>query len=61
MIHFFGVDRIIAIESYITQTELMERLDISRKQVQDAIKQLKEKNKIEREGSNRKGYLKVLK
>lgn len=52
--------KIITIEPDITQTEIIDRLGISRKQVQDAIKLLENQNKIERVGSNRKGYWKVL-
>lgn len=39
----------------MTQTMLMDRLKLSRKQVQRAIKELQEQGILEREGSNRKG------
>lgn len=41
----------IAIEPDITQIEIMEKLGVSRKQVQDAIKLLDNQNKIKRVGS----------
>ena len=39
----------------------MDKLGISRKQVQDAMKLLENQDKIKREGSNRNGYWKVSK
>ena len=39
----------------MTQTELMEKLGLTRKQVQKDIKELQEEGLLEREGSNRKG------
>lgn len=39
----------------MTQTELMKELDLSRKQIQKDIKELREKGILEREGSNRNG------
>lgn len=38
-------------EPDIIQTEIIDRLGVSRKQVQDAIKLLENQNKIERVGS----------
>lgn len=40
----------------MTQAMLMDLLDLSRKQVQRAIKELQEEGVLVREGSNRKGY-----
>lgn len=34
---------------------LMDALDLSRKQIQNAIKELQEQGMLEREGSNRNG------
>lgn len=45
----------------ITQSEIMDKLDLSRKQVQDSVKALTDKDKIKRIGSNRKGYWKIVK
>ena len=39
----------------MTQTMLMDRLKLSRKQVQRVIKELREQGLLEREGSNRNG------
>ncbi|GFI03800.1 hypothetical protein IMSAGC005_02642 [Lachnospiraceae bacterium] len=39
----------------MTQTMLMDALDLSRKQIQNAIKELQEQGMLEREGSNRNG------
>lgn len=39
----------------MTQLMIAEKLNLTRKQVQDAIKELQEKGRLEREGSNRKG------
>lgn len=39
----------------MTQTMLMDILNLSRKQVQKAIKELQEQDMLEREGSNRSG------
>ncbi|MCI8444088.1 MAG: winged helix-turn-helix transcriptional regulator [Clostridia bacterium] len=43
----------------ITQKELSEKTNISLRTVKRIIQQLKEKNKIERVGSDRKGYWKI--
>lgn len=57
-----GVERrqtildLIAENPAITQSQLMEKLDLSRKQVQINIKRLQEEGALAREGSNRKGY-----
>jgi len=45
----------------ITQKELSEKTNISLRTVKRIIQQLKEKNIIERIGSDRKGYWKILK
>lgn len=47
--------KIIIKEPMITQIQLMERMNLTRKQVQKDIKELKEKGIIEREGSKRNG------
>ena len=39
----------------ITQVKLMEELDLSRKQIQKIIKDLREEGLVERQGSNRNG------
>ena len=39
----------------MTQVQLMEKLDLTRKQVQKAIKELQEEGALVREGSNRNG------
>ena len=39
----------------ITQTEIMKELDLTRKQVQKDMNELKELHIIEREGTNRSG------
>lgn len=39
----------------ITQVKLMEEFDLSRKQIQRIIKDLREDGLIERQGSNRNG------
>lgn len=39
----------------MTQTKLMEEIDLSRKQIQNIMKELMEEGLLEREGSNRKG------
>ena len=39
----------------ITQVKLMEALDLSRKQIQKIIKDLREEGLVERQGSNRNG------
>ncbi|GEM_PF-985998 len=44
----------------ITQVEMMNKLNISRKQVQSALKLLEMESKIERVGSNRNGHWKIM-
>ena len=39
----------------ITQVKLMEEFDLSRKQIQKIIKDLREEGLVERQGSNRNG------
>lgn len=39
----------------MTQVQLMEKLDLTRKQIQKAIKELQEEGSLVREGSNRNG------
>ena len=39
----------------MTQTKLMEEYALSRKQIQNAVRKLREDGLLEREGSNRKG------
>ena len=41
--------------SEITQVKLMEEFDLSRKQIQKIIKDLREEGLVERQGSNRNG------
>ena len=43
-----------------TYSDLADRLSVSRKTVSDRIKKLKEKNRIERIGSDTKGYWNVI-
>ena len=40
----------------ITQTQLIEKLELTRKQIQTDIKDLRDEGVLERKGSNRKGY-----
>ncbi len=40
----------------ITQIQLMEKLNLSRKQIQTNIKKLQEEGILVRDGSNRKGH-----
>lgn len=47
---------ILADNPLTTQSQLMEELNITRKQIQNEIKKLQEEGLLEREGSNRKGY-----
>ena len=42
-------------DSAITQVRLMEEFDLTRKQVQKIIKDLREDGLVERQGSNRSG------
>ena len=39
----------------ITQVNLMKEFDLSRKQIQKIIKDLREEGLVERQGSNRRG------
>ena len=48
---------ILISNSKTTQTELMEKLGISRKQVQILMKELQEEDLLSREGMNRNGKL----
>lgn len=43
-----------------TYSDLADRLSVSRKTVSDRIKKLKEKNRIERIGSDTKGYWNII-
>lgn len=43
-----------------TQVELSNKLNVSRRTVSTLLANLKEKEKIERVGSDRKGYWKIL-
>lgn len=45
----------LAEDPIITQVKLMEEFDLTRKQVQKAIKELQEEGLVERQGSNRNG------
>ena len=45
----------------ITQTEIMKELDLTRKQVQKDMNELKERHIIEREGTNRSGRWIIVK
>ena len=40
----------------MTQTQLTERLKLTRKQIQTDVKELRGEGILERKGSNRKGY-----
>ena len=46
---------------YVTQIQLSERLGISKRSIIKNMKNLKDKNKIKRIGSDRKGYWEILK
>lgn len=48
-------------ESTITQVKLMEEFNLTRKQVQKIIKDLREDGLVERQGSNRSGKWMVKK
>lgn len=39
----------------MTQAQLMERMELTRKQVQKDVKELQEEGMLKREGSNRSG------
>ncbi len=45
---------------YITQQQMADKLKVNRKTIQRGLNSLKEKNIIERIGSDRKGYWKIL-
>ena len=45
---------------YATQQQMAEKLGVNRKTIQRGLNSLKEKNRIKRIGSDRKGYWKVL-
>ncbi|MDO5149283.1 MAG: HTH domain-containing protein [Oscillospiraceae bacterium] len=47
--------RLIEANPAITQTMIMEELDLTRKQVQNDMKELQEKHVLVREGTNRNG------
>ena len=52
---------LLKINPNITQVELSNKLNVSRRTISTLLANLKEKGKIERVGSDRKGYWKVLK
>ena len=52
---------LISENNEITQTEIQNTLKVGRTVVTDGIKILKENNYIERIGSRKKGYWKILK
>lgn len=52
---------LLKINPNITQVELSNKLNVSRRTISTLLANLKEKEKIERVGSDRKGYWKVLK
>ena len=51
---------LLKINPNITQLELSNKLNVSRRTISTLLANLKEKNKIERIGSDRKGYWKVF-
>ncbi len=51
---------LLKVNPNITQVELSSKLDVSRRTISTILSNLKEKKKIERVGSDRKGYWKVL-
>lgn len=58
------IERIFALikeNPEITQTDIMSKIQASRKQVQNAVKVLAERGKIKRIGPNRSGYWDVNK
>lgn len=55
-----GILFLIKQNPYITQTEIMELLNLSRKQVQNIMKILINQGQIQRVGSNRNGYWEIL-
>lgn len=56
-----AVLRILEEKPTMTQVQLMEKLDLTRKQIQKAIKELQEEGFLIREGSNRNGRWIVVK
>ena len=50
----------LKINPNITQVELSNKLNVSRRTISTLLANLKEKGKIERVGSDRKGYWKIL-
>ena len=50
----------LKINPNITQVELSNKLNVSRRTISTLLANLKEKSKIERVGSDRKGYWKIL-
>ena len=51
----------LKINPNITQVELSNKLSVSRRTISTLLAHLKERGKIERVGSDRKGYWKLLK
>lgn len=52
---------LLKINPNITQVELSNKLNVSRRTISTLLANLKEKGKIERAGSDKKGYWKILK
>lgn len=52
---------LLKVNSNITQVELSNKLNVSRRTISTLLANLKEKGKIERVGSDRKGYWNILK
>ena len=52
---------LLKINPNTTQVELSNKLNVSRRTISTLLANLKEKEKIERIGSDRKGYWKILK
>lgn len=52
--------KLLKINPNTTQVELSNKLNVSRRTVSTLLANLKEKGKIERVGSDRKGYWKLL-
>lgn len=52
---------LLKINPNITQVELSNKLNVSRRTISTLLSHLKERGKIERVGSDRKGYWKILK
>ncbi len=51
---------LLKVNPSITQVELSNKLNVSRRTVSTLLANLKEKGKIERIGLNRKGYWRIL-